>query len=136
MNKKMVFGLILILGIGIGYLGAKRNVDIFGSKSSDLTYSFNKNKFKDPIEDINEYEEYRVLVDYSYVELEEMMYGIQKRKESEPFDSRILIHFYGNYMESTKIQEKVESKFGDLGISYVYTTYEATNQSVRLGILY
>jgi GTPase SAR1 family protein len=138
MNKKTGFGLalILILGISIGYWSTKRTVGMMGLSFSDSKHSFYNNNFKDSIWDVNGYEEYRILERYTYAELEAMVYQIQKKKEREPFKSRILIHFYGSSMESTKIQKMVENKFGDLGLSYLYTTNERRDRSVRLGIIY
>lgn len=138
MNKKMGFGLalILMLGISIGYWSTKRTVEIQTFRSSDSKDSFYNNNFKDSIWDVNGYEEYRILnYDYSYRELEALIHQIQIKKEREPFKSRILIHFYGSSVESMGIQKMLESKCGNLGLSYLYTTKEG-KPCVKLGILY
>lgn len=138
MIKKMGFGLalILILGISIGYWSTKRTVEIQTFRSSDSKHSFYNNNFKDSIWDVNGYEEYRIL-NYYYIseELEAIIHQIQRKKEREPFKSRILIHFYGSSVESMGIQKMLESKCGNLGLSYLYTTKEG-KPCVKLGILY
>jgi len=136
MNKKMVLGFVLILGISIGYLGTKSTIGIHSIRLGYSKYPFNNKDLNDSILNVNGYEEYSVLVDYSYAELEAMIYQIQKKKEREPFTSRTLIQFYGNSMESIKIQKMVESKFDDLNILYMHTPHEETKNSVRLGITY
>jgi hypothetical protein len=136
MNKKMVFGLVLILGISIGYWSTTRTVGICSLRLGYSRYPYNKNDLNDSILNVNGYEEYSVLVDYSYAELEAMIYQIQKKKEREPFISRILIQFYGNSMESIEIQKMVESKFDDLNILYMQIPHKGTKKSVRLGITY
>lgn len=132
----MVLGLGLILGISIGYFSTESTVDIYPIKLGHSAYPFNNKDLNDSILNVNGYEEYRILVDYSYAELEAMIYKIQKKKEKEPFISRILIQFYGNSMESMEIQKMVENKFDDLNIFYMQIPHEETNNSVRLGITY
>lgn len=136
MKKKIVLGLVLILGISIGYFGTKNTVEIYPIRLGDSEDSFDNREFNDSILNVNGYEEYSILVDCSYAELEAMIYKIQKKKEREPFTSRILIQFYGDHIKSMGVQKMVEDKFIDLDIFYMQMPNEETANSVRIGITY
>jgi len=143
MKKEMAFSLVLILGISIGYFAKKNTTDVYTIRQYTPEYSFNKNRFKDSIWDVNDYKEYGVLEGHSdtkifLVKLETALYEIQKKKKSAPLKSKILIQFFGNLknLETMEIQEMVESKFHELDIVYMYLNNGATDLSVRIGFIY
>jgi hypothetical protein len=143
MKEKIVFSLVLILGISIGYFIKTRVTDSYAIRQYTPEYSFNKNKFKDSLWDIKNYEEYSVLEGYSdtslfFVKLESALYEIQKKKESDPLKFQILIQVFGNLgiLKTMKIQEMVENKFNNLDVVYMYTTYEESGYNARIGFIY
>jgi hypothetical protein len=143
MKKGIVFSLVLILGISIGHFAKARITDSYVIRLSSSEYSFNKDRFKDPIWDVIGYEEYSVLEDYSdteqfFTKLERVIYKIQKVKEKSRMKSRIIIQFTGNHisLESMEIQEMVEAKFSHLDIVYMYLNNGETDLSTRIGFIY
>jgi hypothetical protein len=143
MKKEMVFSLVLILGISIGYFAKKSTTDLYTIRHYTPEYSFNKNKFKDSIWDVKDYEEHSVLEGYSdtslfFVKLESALYEIQKKKESDPLKFQILIQVFGNLgiLKTMKIQEMVENKFNNLDVVYMYSTYEESGYNARIGFIY
>lgn len=143
MKKEMVFSLVLILGISIGHFAKARITDTYVIRQNSSEYSFNKDRFKNPIWDVIGYEEYRVLGDYSdtkqfFTELETIIYRIQQVKEKSRLKSKIIIQFSGSYipLEAMEIQEMVEAKFSNLDIVYMYLNNGKTDLSAKIGLIY